>query len=137
MVTGSESSSLCPRLQEVNEHDVSLQAVPPQLVDLLIIEMAQTGRQLLGQVEEVAVIPLTTFSEQLSKWSWILCPIVFADGCLRKEPTIKVETENVIEHVHALKQGRSPQDVAFWMSSINFVGGPAIALNKAGKLDTM
>ena len=109
--------------------------------------MAQQGRELLGHLEEMAIIPLMIFSQQISEWSRVFCPEVLADSSFLEESPIKVEPKDATEQVHTLILGRGLQEVVVRMCSkqlqvanlliahclvvkSGLVGGPGVLLNK-------
>ena len=89
--------------EEVNQNSVTLNPVPPQITELLIIAVAKQRRDHLGHLTKVLLVPLGVPDKQLSEGCWLLWsktpPLL--TFCFEK-PAIHVEAEHAIEHVHTL-----------------------------------
>ena len=62
--------------------------------------MAKQTRELLRCAPKVLIIPLAVRDQQLGESCWIVCPEVLSHISLTEKPTIVVEVDEAIEHVH-------------------------------------
>ena len=79
--------------------------------------MAQESSQALRGTPEVLLVPLTISHQEISQGCRILGPIIPGHRLLVEEPTIVVEVDELIEHVHASYGRDVTEEVAVWVSS--------------------
>ena len=87
--------------KKINESKVTLKPVPPDPLELIRVVVAEKSSQALGRASEVLLVPLTVRHQEISQFSWILCPELLSHRLLAEEPAIVVEVDELIEHVHA------------------------------------
>ena len=90
--------------------------------------MAKQTGELLRCAPEVPLIPLAIGGQQLGESCWILCPEVLSHIFLTEKPTIVVEVDEAIEHVHAVLLRMVTKEVDGWVGWQNAWGAHLLTL---------
>ena len=103
--------------EKVNQGHVTLDPVPSEALELWTVVTAEQHGEHHRHLAKVLLIPLDICNEHLCECRWILCPELLLNSLLAEKPTVHVEAEYAIEHVHAICDVMVPEEVAVWVGS--------------------